>query len=258
MRLTVLGGGAAGPNPGVGCSGYLITNDGSAIVLDLGPGTLQELKRHIDPRLLDGIVISHPHLDHILDVASLRYSLKYAPSSVRTPVSLWVTPGSLATLDHLARAFCGDDDPALFYDGVFDIRVYDPEQPLTLGAFTITFAPTVHYIPAFAMRIEISPAGPALVYTADTGPASQLDKRFQNASVLVAEAALADPGLEPEMIRGHLTAEEAGQLANRMSVRTLLLTHLWEEMGLDSLRQRATTIFHGRVEIARPGLLVDV
>src|SRR5215212_4925265 len=105
MRLTVLGGSAAGPNPGAGCSGYLITDGDAAVVMDLGPGTLLELRRHIDLRSLDGLIISHQHLDHILDVAALRYALLYSPSRPRAPLPLWIPPGSEETLHYLARAF---------------------------------------------------------------------------------------------------------------------------------------------------------
>ena len=87
MRVTVLGGSAAGPSAGAGCSGYLIQDGDSAIVIDLGPGTLIELKKHVDPRRLDGIVLSHVHLDHTLDIGALRYSLKYSPSPAQAPVA---------------------------------------------------------------------------------------------------------------------------------------------------------------------------
>ena len=64
MRLTVLGGAAAGGNPGQGTSGYLVQARGAAIALDLGFGTLAELRLHASMRDLDAIVVSHLHLDH--------------------------------------------------------------------------------------------------------------------------------------------------------------------------------------------------
>ncbi|HEX7104031.1 MAG TPA: hypothetical protein VF201_15410, partial [Nitrolancea sp.] len=41
--VIVLGGASAAPNPGQGCSGYLVQLGETRIVLDLGPGTLPEL-----------------------------------------------------------------------------------------------------------------------------------------------------------------------------------------------------------------------
>ncbi|MCC6790905.1 MAG: MBL fold metallo-hydrolase, partial [Thermomicrobiales bacterium] len=51
---------------------------------------------------------------------------------------------------------------------------------------------------------------------------------------------------------------EAGELATRVGCRTLVLTHIWEESGFDRAREQAAQSFHGRIEVARPGLLVDV
>lgn len=258
MRLTVLGGAAAGTNSGMGCSGYLVRHGDTTIVLDLGPGTLPELKKHIDPRLLDGIIVSHAHLDHSLDLGALRYSLKYSPTPAATPVDLMMPPGSQRVLDHLALAYSETNEEARsFYDGVFRIATFDPDRPLTVGAVTITFAPGVHYVPTWAMRVETS-TGLALGYTADTGPAGQLDELLRGVDVLVAEATLLTPGLEPFETRGHLTAFEAGQLASRIGSRTLVLTHIWEESGPERARQSAAQAFHGRIEVARPGLMVDV
>ena len=68
MKLTVLGGSAASPNVGMGCAGVLLQTDRTRLVLDLGPGTLQELRRHTDFRTLDAVIVSHMHVDHVLDL----------------------------------------------------------------------------------------------------------------------------------------------------------------------------------------------
>ena len=64
MRLTILGGASAAPNARQGCSGYLIESDETCVVLDLGPGTLPELRAHADLRALDAVVISQLHSAH--------------------------------------------------------------------------------------------------------------------------------------------------------------------------------------------------
>ncbi len=43
--------------------------DNTMILLDPGPGSLvQVTKRDLDPTLLDGIVLSHKHIDHSVDI----------------------------------------------------------------------------------------------------------------------------------------------------------------------------------------------
>jgi len=258
MKLTILGGAAAGPGKGVGCSGYLFQDGYSAIVVDLGPGTLPELKKHIDPRLLDGIVLSHVHLDHTLDIAALRYLLKYSPSPAESPVPMWAPPAADNLFRCLAMAYAFPPDHAsTFYDGVFEIESFDPASLLNIGTFTIGFAPCVHYVPTWAVRIESTSSNVAFGYTADTGPAGRIDDLLHGVDVLICEATLLDPTDEPFGTRGHLTGQEAGELASRIGCRTLVLTHMWEELDTNRIQMDAANQFAGQIELAGPGLVIE-
>jgi ribonuclease BN (tRNA processing enzyme) len=261
MRLTILGGAAAGGNPGQGTSGYLVQSRGTAIVLDLGFGTLGELRRHANPRDLGAIVVSHLHLDHVLDLLALRYALAYNPRRTDRRVPVWLPPGGRAFFDRLAAALADDGDGAPYFDEAFAFSEYDPDAVLPIGEFMIRFAPTVHYAPCWAMRVEDGSGARAFAYTADTGPAADLLPLVGGAEVLVAEGAANDPlpadEAEPREARGHLTATEAGELADRAGVHTLVLSHLWDEHGPERSRGLAERVFAGRIEIARPGLTVE-
>ncbi|MDQ2683068.1 MAG: MBL fold metallo-hydrolase, partial [Chloroflexota bacterium] len=70
MRVTVLGGSAAGPNAGAGSAGFLVQHEETSIICDLGPGTLLEARKHTDVHSLTGIVITHYHLDHVADLGA--------------------------------------------------------------------------------------------------------------------------------------------------------------------------------------------
>lgn len=254
MKLTVLGGAAAGGNTGQGCSGYLVELDVTRLVLDLGPGTLPELRRHTDFRTLTAIVVSHLHLDHVLDLMALRFALTYNPIRPSAPIPLWLPPGGLGFLRRAAAAFAEPGDESAFFSRVFAVAEYDPTEPLTLGEATVTFAPTVHYVPCWAMRIAGGGAGNDLGYTADTGPTAFLTDLLNGVRVLIAEGTwLQAPPDSTESI-GHLTVTEAALLARTVGARTLVLAHLWEETGFDASRDAATAAFDGFVAVARPGL----
>lgn len=261
MRLTVLGGAAAGGNPGQGTSGYLVQTSGAGIVLDLGFGTLAELRRHVGVRDLDGIVVSHLHLDHVLDLLALRYALAYNPRRTARLTPVWLPPGGMAFLDRLAEALADDGEDEPYFASTFELAEYDPGANLSIGPFSISFAPTVHYVPCWAMRVVAGSGVGALVYTADTGPAADLARFASGAAVLVTEGAAADPlpadHPEPFAERGHLTPSEAGTLAAAAGVDTLVLSHLWEEHGLERARDRAAASFPGRIVVARPGAVVE-
>lgn len=255
MKLTVLGGSSASPNPGAGCSGYLVESGGVRLVLDLGPGTLQELRRHVDIRTLDGIIVSHLHLDHVLDLLALRHALAYSPRRLEAPIPVWLPPGGTRFLEQATAPFDACDAPGVFAATVL-VKDYDPVRRLDIGGTTITFAPAVHVVPAWAMRVR-GPGGVDLGYTGDTGLAAHLERFFSGVGVAIAEGTLVVPGERASAERGSLTAAEAGALAREAGAQILVLTHLWEEFGFAAYRAAAAGAFPGRLELARPGLVIE-
>jgi ribonuclease BN (tRNA processing enzyme) len=239
----------------MGCAGLLVETDTTQLVLDLGPGTLPELRRHTDFRTLDAVIVSHLHVDPMLDLLALRHALAYNPLPPPAPVPVWLPLGGTAFLAAATAPFDACDEPGRFAATV-TVGEYAPEQPLAIGDATVTFAPAVHYIPAWAIRVD-GPDGRRLGYTGDTGPTANLAPLFAGVDVLVAEATLLDPGGGPAVERGSLTAAEAGQLATATGAGTLILTHMWEEFGFITYRQQAAGAFSGRIELASPGLSVD-
>lgn len=256
MIVTVLGGSAAGASPGQGCSGYLVEQGATQIVLDLGPGTFPELRLHLDYRKLDAVVLSHLHLDHMLDVFALRYALAYNPIAALAPMPLWVPPGGKQFLMDAARVFGGESGADSFYD-VFVIREYDPDADLEIGPFTLRFRPTVHYIPCWAIRVSTERDGD-LFYSADTGPTADLLPLASGASVVIAEGTSKPDTKEPFATRGHLTPEEAGLLARDAGAQILLLTHLWAENDPFEALQEAEAAFGGPVVLATRGTRLSV
>jgi ribonuclease BN (tRNA processing enzyme) len=252
MELTILGGSAAGPNPGQGCSGYLVESGTTHVVVDLGPGTFPELRRHVDFRQLDGVVLSHGHLDHFLDIFALRYALAYNPVAADRPLPLWLPPGGLDLLDRLTQAIVNDPDTEEFLS-VFEVNQFNPDAVLTIGGLQLRFHPTVHYVPCWAMRLSNGVDGD-LFYTADTGPAADLAAAAIRSRVIIAEGTESGSSPEPHESRGHMTPVEAGTLARDAGACVLVLSHLWFENDPFQAVREATQIFGGKVELATPGL----
>lgn len=219
--------------------------------MDLGTGTFPELRRHVDFRTIDAVVLSHLHLDHTLDVLALRYALAYNPVSPRRRLPLWLPPGGLDFLDRLALAL-SDPTESNRYFSVFDAREFDPEVALYIGELHLRFQPTVHYIPCWATRFS-NGGGRDLVYTADTGPTSDLVPFSQGSSVMIAEGSEWGMSQEPVTSRGHLTPSEAGTLARNAEVNVLILSHLWAENDPLTAVHEAETAFGGKVILATPG-----
>lgn len=256
-QLTVLGGSAAGVGTGAGCSSYLVQVDETKIVLDMGPDTIQELRKHVDYRSLDGIVISHLHMDHILDVFAMRFMLSYNPVKADRKIPLYLPPDGLAYFERAAALFAwNDDDIETYFSAVFDMQEYDPVETLVIGDISIAFAPTVHIIPCWAMRIHPTAGGDDLIYTADTGSDADLDTFASGAAVVVSDGA-AGPKAPENVKRGvHFDAAAASSFAQKTGANHLVMTHMWEELDPANNAAIARETFTGRISIATPGLTV--
>ena len=219
LRLTVLGCSSAAPHASWPASGYLVEWRDATILLDVGQGVVRRLESLVDPRQLSAVVIGHMHADHYLDMAGLRYLFPWAEQAdPRLPVHL--PPGGRARLDALATAI--SERPG-FFDVAFDMVEYDPEAPLIVGPLTFHFVRSRHYVPAWGMAIE-APDGARLVYTGDTGPNESMIDFALGADLLLVEAALRSAS-EDDPARGHLTVEEAIDMARRAEARSALIVH---------------------------------
>jgi ribonuclease BN (tRNA processing enzyme) len=224
MRLTVVGSGTSQPQPETPASGLLIETDDTAILVDCGQGVIRELMGIRDPRELDAIVIGHMHADHYIDLVSLRYLLPWeGVASAHLPVLL--PPGGKARLDALATAI--SERPA-FFDDAYSVLEYDPAHRIHVGDLTLTFVPGQHYVPAWGCVVT-GPDGARIAISGDTGPSDAFVEAARGADVVVAEATLADASTDDPR-RGHLTAEEAIDMADRAGAGRIVLVHFRAEL----------------------------
>ena len=196
-RLTIAGSSASIPRPDRACSSYLVDDGETPIVLDLGTGALANLRRYADYDRLSAVVISHMHADHFIDLIPLRYALRYGSRRRANKLPVHLPPGGLAMLRTLVSAFANEGGE--FLSDVFEIGEYDPSAPLLIDGATLRFAPTSHYIPAFAVRWDRH--GASVTYSADTAPDQRVVELARESDVFLCEATLrvgeAEPGKPP-------------------------------------------------------------
>jgi ribonuclease BN (tRNA processing enzyme) len=219
LRLTVLGCSTAAPHPATPTAGFLVEWGSTAILLDCGQGVIRNLQKVLDPHDLSAIVIGHMHADHYLDIVGLRYLYPWGERAP-DPLAIHLPPGGRARLDALSKAVSERDG---FFDAAFDAVEYDPEVTIDVGELRLRFVRGRHYVPAWGVVID-APDGTRLAYTGDTGPSASVEEGVRGADLLLVESAL---GLaahdDPE--RGHLTPEEAIELARRAEARSAILVH---------------------------------
>lgn len=68
MRVTVLGKSPSWEDAGGACSGYLVRDGDTTLLVDCGNGVFSRLRETVDYFDVDAVVISHLHADHFLDL----------------------------------------------------------------------------------------------------------------------------------------------------------------------------------------------
>ncbi len=216
MRLTILGAGPAYTDRrGAAGASYLLRADGHSLVLDLGQGAFPNLASTIEPSTLTGIVITHLHPDHFIDLVPLRHYLRYEFHPPRR-------------VDVLAPSGLGDRLDALHAEPGFAAQALDVgalcEGGRQIGPFTVEARCIRHTDESYALRVSLAGDGPGLVYSGDCGDADDLVPLIRPGDWFLCEASFGagtvPPGAE------HLTAREAARAANAGEAGRLLLTHI--------------------------------
>lgn len=244
MELTVLGcHGPYAPANGA-CSGYLVNIDGFYIMLDCGNGTFSRLQKHMDYTKLGVLVVSHLHPDHYSDIYCLRQALKYAMQEGlrQDPLFVYLPEGPV----HLIEEFRQWDD-------VFMIANLEEVQAVenNFNLFSLHFFKVQHSKPAYGVRISVS-GKVVLTYTSDTGWYPELVQQCQGSKFLLAEASLKEYELGKQG-QDHLTAKQAGTLAQSCGAEQLILTHFFPAYNTSQMQRQAEQSFDGRIYLAAAG-----
>lgn len=232
LTLTVLGCSGSYPGPGGACSGYLVSDGETQVLVDAGSGTVANLQGYVPPPdTVDAIVLSHQHPDHWSDLEGYLNMLRFVTHREGLPV---YAPAGLRQHTY------GDTEPHLVWNDIAD------GDRVTLGALAFTFSRTDHGPDTLGMRIDSSSGG-SIGYSADTGPGWSLEALGPGLDLALCEATL-PPDKEDTM--QHLSARQAGQQARAAGAKRLVLTHLWPTLDPDESRREGAEGFGAPVEVA--------
>jgi ribonuclease BN (tRNA processing enzyme) len=274
-RLLLLGtGGGPRPRRSSSAPAQVVVFDEAAYVVDCGDGVARQLVlAGIPLARLRHVFVTHQHSDHNADYGNLLMLAWTA--GLRARVDAWGPP----PLAEMTTLFFGMN--------AYDIRTRiadegrPPLQPLIHvheltagglvvedGSVRVTAALVDHppVVPAFAYRFDTPDR--SIVISGDTRPSDNLVELAQGADVLVHDAlydaaavdriVAAVPNaarLRESILSHHTTAEDAGRIARRAGVRTLVLSHLipaedplvTEQMWIDAARKH----FDGTIVVGK-------
>ena len=268
MRITILGKSPAWQDAGGACSGYLVEQGDTAVLIDCGNGVFGKLRLYHDYVDVDAVVISHLHADHYFDLVPYSFALTHAPRQQPVPVPPWPgtdsparprlygPPGALGTF----RSIGGLLGFERLIEDSFEATEYDPAQPLILGdptsgELTLNFHSVPHFIEAYAIDIT-GPGGGRVTFGADCRPGEELIEAARDTDLLFAEATIPRP--ERSGVRGHLTPAEAAEHGRLAGAGRVVLTHISDEIDPAWALEQATAAFDGEIALARAGDTYEV
>ena len=208
MKLHILGRYGPYPAPGGACSGYLLEQGETRLVVDCGSGTFSRLLQKTDFDSVGAAFLSHLHADHMADLLIMRYA-----KDIRKKPLVIYAPASPADMYGLLER-----------DALFDLRPVSDGMRVRFGEIDVAFCEMTHPVESYAMRFSCG--GETLVFSGDTNYNERLGPFAKGASLFLCDAALLEWDRAPGKVYPHLSAREAGRIAAEAGVGRLALTHL--------------------------------
>ncbi|MEW6206933.1 MAG: ribonuclease Z [Acidobacteriota bacterium] len=252
MKLTILGSGTAVPNGERNSAGFFVETSDARVMIDCGAGTVHALARFsLRWEEMTHLFISHFHIDHCGEMASLMFAFKWGMRSARSERLTIIGPVGLdLVIEGLKRAY-GEN----LFSPKFpvEVRLIAPGESLRLGKDThLRVAKTPHTEESLAARIENLDR--SICYTGDTDESEELPTFFHRTDVLISECSFRE---RREGVR-HLSIRDAAQMAARSEAARLIATHFYFDFDEAELKRELERDYSGEVMIGKDGMTVKL
>ncbi|CAN5174629.1 MBL fold metallo-hydrolase [soil metagenome] len=248
-RLTVIGSAGTHSSAERVCSSYLISHEGTNLLLDFGPGALHNLCKVIDIADLHGIVISHMHPDHFLDLYGLQYALRFHPGNPG-PVPVFGPSDMYRMIEAILPEESMDKMAKLLR---FETVVAG--QSITVGALQVEMFAMNH--PMECVGSRVTAGSHVIAFSGDTAPTPQTTPLARDADLFLCDATWME-SQRPIPADVHCTGLEAGQAAAGADARCLVITHVSPYNDPDAVAEEAAKAYGGTIVVATDLMEIDL
>ncbi len=241
LKLIFLGTGSIIPTESRFSSGILLeTDEGLRILLDVGPGVIEKLRRvKVDLKSIQAVLITHLHLDHVSDLLPLlkiraltegEKLLILGPYQIGKWLDLMITDRRL--FGYLSDLGCRDI-----------VEVHELwDDCLTIKPGVRVCSKPVEHFRGVAYRIDLDDL--SIAYSGDAVPDRNLIDLARGSTVLIQECSFPADKLKGK----HTSAEDLLKIVAEVNPEVLIITHLYPEMedDLPRLFEMLSREFKGR------------
>jgi ribonuclease BN (tRNA processing enzyme) len=274
MRIRFCGTAASALTPPRAASCILLEQEGDAILLDCGPGSLERvLTSGLSLPHIKGVLFSHLHMDHVQGFPELLAHMVFPFGALPF---IYGPPGTKRYIDaaialtNIVSRLPGQEPGTPFALSVEEVASGDQRDAHSWHA---RFVEVPHAPDVTAVAVRLESAGKTIAYSGDTQPVPELMVPLADGADVLIHECYSEPGLDRwvahmrpsgaqairEAFRAtHSDVEQVASIAAQAGVRTLILTHLNPGEESDELIATAGKRFSGEVLAAEDRLTISM
>lgn len=206
-------------------SGYLVTFGKRNILIDIGSGVFNKLRRETPIEDLEAIIITHYHFDHASDIGVLSYYLQTKNAKLKV----------YAPCDQSPYQKLIENSPYLDYIPI------EENNTLKIGDAEINFYKTRHPVLTFA--VEINYEGKKFSYSSDGNLTKAFEKLFSSCDLAIIDCGLLKKDWTEE--KPLLSAYHVGFLGKTYGIKKVLVSHFNPTIDKDEIIREAVSEYDG-------------
>ncbi len=282
MELTFLGTGSMVPTKERNHSAAFLRFGKEGILMDCGEGTQRQLRlAGIPASKITRILISHWHGDHVLGLPGLLMTM--GSMDYEGTVQIYGPIGTKKHFAHMQAAFKMEDSVALevhevdsgvfFESKLFNLETLPLDHTTLSNGYSLIEHEKIRVNPnkmkALGLKegpeigdlqdgksitvggkvikpgdVTYKEPGKKITFIPDTALTENCFKLAEDADVLISESTYADDLEEKANLYKHMTASQAGLIANKAGVKKLILTHFSQRYkNTQQIEEDARTVF---------------
>ena len=249
MKLHIAGSGTCEPSSERTPACYMLEGGEAKIIIDPGPGAVSRIAAMgFDPFAIDGILVTHFHLDHISDLLYWLFAYKYCDSKPKKEVTLYGPKSFTDFFKEISAPFS-----KWIFDKRYDITIIEMGEPRSVRGLDFIARPMSHSPEAVGYRF--SSGGKTLAYSGDTGPCEQLVKLAKGADALLVEVSKPDEWKG----KGHMRPKDVASATVKAGVPKIIATHISPTLDAESLPNVISSHgYKGKVIVAQDQMTIEL